>query len=237
MSVQEEIREEQKKLKGKGLKYKLSYFWDYYRIHTIVVVCVIVFGSFIARDMLENSKPSYLDAVFANTTLMAGNEDSTIVSDYIEYAGIDMNEYNLYLDFSTVLSDDFDKMTELTMASQQKMMAMFAAEQIDIFCAPKGVIENFSVSEVFGDITALLPADLMEEIEAKGYEIFYYDTEDGRTIPGGIYVDGCEYLKRQGSLGLYPASDEERLRPVLTITANAKNMDHVIEFLRMITSY
>jgi len=236
VSVNEEIREEQRKIKDKGFKYKLKYFWDYYKIHTIVIIAVLVFGFFVIRDMVENNKPVYLDAIFANTTLLAGDTDSTIQSDYVEYMGIDLDEYNLYFDFSTQLSADYDTMTDLTMASQQKMMAMFAAEQVDIFCAPKGIIENFSVSEVFDDLTVTLPADLLSELNAQNYEFYYYDTEDGRNIPGGIYVDKCQYLKSQGTIGLYPESDEDSLRPILTIAANSTQKEHAIEFIRMIVS-
>ena len=56
MSVHEEIREQQKKLKGQGIKAHLQYFWDYYKIHTIVALAAIIFIVVLVKDV-TNNKP------------------------------------------------------------------------------------------------------------------------------------------------------------------------------------
>ena len=42
-SVMDEIREQHKKMKGKSLKEKFQYFWEYYRVATLVTILVAVF--------------------------------------------------------------------------------------------------------------------------------------------------------------------------------------------------
>ena len=42
MPVMDEIREQHEKVKQKGLKYRLQYFWDYYRTPTIVTILGVI---------------------------------------------------------------------------------------------------------------------------------------------------------------------------------------------------
>ena len=40
MAINDEIREQRKKLKGKGVKAHLAWFWEYEKIPTLAVLCV-----------------------------------------------------------------------------------------------------------------------------------------------------------------------------------------------------
>ncbi|MDO4293931.1 MAG: hypothetical protein Q4C65_11975, partial [Eubacteriales bacterium] len=44
-SVNDEIREQHQKMKGKTPKEKFAYFWEYYKVHTLVVILAVVFVS------------------------------------------------------------------------------------------------------------------------------------------------------------------------------------------------
>ena len=57
MAVRDEIREQRQKLKGQGFKAHWDYFWEYYKIHTIVAVCALIFIITIVRD-ITGKKPS-----------------------------------------------------------------------------------------------------------------------------------------------------------------------------------
>ena len=37
-SVWDEVKEQRRKLKGRPFREKLSWFWEYYKIHTLVVL-------------------------------------------------------------------------------------------------------------------------------------------------------------------------------------------------------
>ena len=39
-SVHDEVKEQQQKLKGKPFKEKWAYFWEYYKIQTLVIIAV-----------------------------------------------------------------------------------------------------------------------------------------------------------------------------------------------------
>ena len=51
MSVLDEIRQEQKMV-DKPFKEKLKYFWYYYKIPTIVILIVIIFGAGMIKDLV-----------------------------------------------------------------------------------------------------------------------------------------------------------------------------------------
>ena len=56
MAVRDEIREQRQKLKGQGFKAHCEYFWEYYKIHTIVAVVAIILLVTFIRD-IANRKP------------------------------------------------------------------------------------------------------------------------------------------------------------------------------------
>ena len=41
MAMKDEVKEQQQKLKGKTTREKLEYFWDYYKVHTILALFVV----------------------------------------------------------------------------------------------------------------------------------------------------------------------------------------------------
>ena len=90
-SVIEEIREQQKKAFATMTpKEKLAYFWDYYKIHTIVAIAVIVFVIAFINSYRSN-KPIAFYAVMLNADSYGDNAAfaNTWSEGFMEYAGID----------------------------------------------------------------------------------------------------------------------------------------------------
>ena len=46
-SVHDEVKEQQQKLKGKPFKEKWAYFWEYYKIQTLVAIAVLALQNLI----------------------------------------------------------------------------------------------------------------------------------------------------------------------------------------------
>ena len=59
MAMRDEVREQQNKLKGKTFKEKLDYFWDYYKVHTIVLVFSIVVISVFVKDIVTSKDNAF----------------------------------------------------------------------------------------------------------------------------------------------------------------------------------
>ncbi len=164
-NIHEEIREQQKKLKDRTFREKLSYFWDYYKVHTIVTILVVIVGSIFIRDAL-NAKEQAFSAIMLNSY---GHEyQEMFQNDFAEYADIDLNVYDCVIDTSSTLS--YESMSQMDMAVSQKITAMSQTEGIDVMVSDNAPFANFSSGMMF--------VDLREELSTAEYEkyesYFYY---------------------------------------------------------------
>ncbi len=167
MAVRDEIREQQKKLKGQGFKAHWDYFWEYYKIHTIVAVVALIFVVTLTRDML-NQKPYALYAMFVNNQ---GMETQTFLQDgFTEYAGIDTKSENVLVDTaSNVITSSIDT---TTVATSEKIMALISASELDVFVSDVSVAYHYASQETFMDLRDIFGAD---ELKALSDRLFYVD--------------------------------------------------------------
>ncbi len=168
MSVVEEIREEQKKvLKEMNAKEKLSYFWDYYKIHALVaVVAVSLISLFIYQYATNKDYGFYAAVINADTSSAA--EMEAWGSEFETYAEIDTQEYQAYIDTSILLSDNDS--TQYSLSSSEKLVAMLMAGMIDVIVADTATFEEYAQNECFLNLEEALPAD----VYAKYEDCLYY---------------------------------------------------------------
>lgn len=183
-SVMEEIREVQKKaFATMSFKEKLAYFWDYYKIHTIVAIVVIVFViSFI--NSYRSNKPFAFYAVLLNAAATEENHDTSVIwaDEFQSYAGIDPEAYQVYFDTTITLTDGGGSQYE--MANRQKMAAMMQIGDIHAIVADTETFESYASLENFYVLT-----DIFSEEELAPYaDLLYYtdaaafDEETGDTL-------------------------------------------------------
>ena len=220
---------------------KAEYIWDYYKWWFIGgIIAVIVAVTFI-RDYRENSKPEYLYVEMLNTYF--GYDNSyTLYDDYVQAAGIDLSKEQLTIDTGMTLSTESYDTTMI--AYQQRLVAGYAAQNIDVVIAPKNIIEGPANWDNYADFEKIIPKDLLEELAERDYELYYYDPSNNETEDdegekrtpycAGVYLDNCSYLNNMGVSGAYPVAETEDDRPVLTITSNSLRTDHAVEFLRFL---
>ena len=58
-SVHDEVKEQQQKLKGKPFKEKWAYFWEYYKIQTLVIIAVLAFAGNLIYTLRRARIPSW----------------------------------------------------------------------------------------------------------------------------------------------------------------------------------
>lgn len=172
MSVVEEIREQQKQaLSTMSLKGKLAYFWDYYKIHTLVAVCLLIVVISVIHQLVTNKDYAlYVTAINTGTT---GYEDETAgkwADEFGEYAQIDTDEYQVLIDATMVLSESADP--QIRMANQQKLVAMMQTGAIHALIAETETFEEYAQFECYYALEDILSA---EEIEK--YRPYFYYTD------------------------------------------------------------
>ena len=167
MAVRDEIRAERKKLKGKGFKANWDYFWDYYKIHVIVGLGVILMIAFLVRDIVNN-KPYGFYAMMLNSGASMAQE--YFETGFEEYAEIDTEKYTCLIDtsasFSTLMYDD------MTLASSQKIMASLSAKELDCIVADIPVMLYYGNQDTFLDLRPVYDA---AQLEAFGDKVVYVD--------------------------------------------------------------
>ena len=120
MPVMDEFKEEREALKHGTLKQKWQYFLDYYKWFVIVGVLILIFaGSFLYQLITRKERAIFAALVNAYELEPAAAYPET----FAEYAGIDLEEYDVFFDSSMYLdSSNLAAVDENTMATTQKLM-------------------------------------------------------------------------------------------------------------------
>ncbi|MCM1136263.1 MAG: hypothetical protein NC400_11905 [Clostridium sp.] len=166
--VIDEIRQQQMKTKDMSVKGKLAYFWDYYKVHTIVVLLVIFFLVMFIRDVSAAKDYNFYCIAF-NAYRLSGDK---LEEAFSEYADLDTENYECYIDASTELS--LTSYTQYDMATVQKLMALIQLGDLDAAVFNSELFNNYSENEMFQDLRTV-----MSEEELSRYQdyLYYIDYE------------------------------------------------------------
>ncbi|MCL2052392.1 MAG: hypothetical protein FWG91_11805 [Lachnospiraceae bacterium] len=166
-SVAAEIRAEQKAaLKDMSRKKKLAYFWEYYKIHTIVTIisCAVLFS--ILYNMFTNKDYSFY-AIIINSYELSGE---TIADEFSTFALLDNDRTKCFVETDTHL--DIDDFSPYEAATVQRIMATVIAGQLDTIIADAHTFTYFSDAEFFEDLRLILSEDELKRYEDR---FFYLD--------------------------------------------------------------
>ncbi|WP_022757000.1 hypothetical protein [Butyrivibrio fibrisolvens] len=179
MAVWDDIKKQHKKVRKKGFKAMASYFWDYYKVPTAVIIIIALFSFYLIRDMASNL-PYGFYAMMINSTMHPDGE--VIGEDFARYAGIDTSSYNVLIDTNQTLSTS--SYNTYDVSTQERIMAITAAGDLDVMIADQSVFEQYARDSYMTDLR-----DLMSEDELKKYDgyIYYVDGAILKAIEDGTY--------------------------------------------------
>ncbi len=181
MAAMDEFREEREAIKNGTFKQKWEYFWDYYKIHTIVAIVLIVFlGNVIYEQITATDPILAVNFINAHNT----NKDYTIqnvLDEFIEEQNIDTKEYhidsrtNLYYMPEVEIAKNPTSSAASSSASSnyntmQIISAQAGADMLDALVAPHTTLNELAYMEYFTDLTEILS----EEEYAKYEPYFLY---------------------------------------------------------------
>ncbi len=239
--IKERSEHEEKKFSELSGNKKVAYIWDYYKWWFIGGIIAAILLTVFIKDYRENSKPMYLYVEMLNT-YFGYDKTNTLYDDFAREAGIDTDKERLMIGTETTLSVDNYDTTML--AFQQRIVASYAAGELDVVIGPKDIIEGPANCDSYANFEDIIPKDLMDELKDRDYELYTFDPgadeivdyegEDLTPYCAGVYLDNCSYLNNMGEHGAYPVAETEDDRIVFTIAANSKHTDHAVEFLRFL---
>lgn len=195
MPLIDDIKESHGMTKGKGIKYKFNYFWEYYKWPTIGVIVGLIFIISIVKTIVTNKDIGF-EAVLVNSL------DSPSESYFENLFGIDTSKQEVILDNSYTMYASTESYNEATVNSSQKLVAVVAAGSADVFIANSEITENYFNSEFFADLRDYFSN---EELEALGDRVIWgqavdYETGEPKTdmMPLAINVYDAPALKDTG---------------------------------------
>lgn len=193
--VIDEIRQQQMKTKEMSAKGKLEYFWDYYKVHTIVAILVIFFAAMFISDIATAKDYNFYSILF-NARQLSGD---SLESAFSEYAGLDTENYECYIDASTGLS--LTSFTEYDMATVQKLMATIQIGDLDTVVFNSELFNNYAGNEMFLDLRTVLSKEELNTWKDYLYYIDYVEVaaerEDVDVEESPAEKDAADDEKRQ----------------------------------------
>ena len=210
-----EAKTEKEKLQDMKLKQKLAYLWEYYRLHALFFVIIVLFISYAIYSAVKPKVETSLYVAIVNNNL----EDDTLdeLNADIETAlNLDLKKEKVFLNSSFYLNAD----AGYAMNYKQALITFVAASEIDIIIAPQSEFANFAQNGFFHDLTEQLPTHLYTSLA----ENFFISTsyEDPEKKAYGIYLSGAKY---------YHDNSHEGEPYILGFVLNSPNRNNSIDFI------
>ena len=164
--VIDEIREQQLKTRDMTGKGKLEYFWYYYKVHTLVGLLILVMVITLIHDMVT-AKDFIFNCVMVNSFQL---DAEALENSFAEYAGLDIEKYDCYIDTSTSLS--LTTYDQYNMAAVQKIMAQMQSGDLDVLVFDSEIFNNYSLHGMFMDLRTIMTD---EELEKYKDQLYYVD--------------------------------------------------------------
>ena len=218
-----EHQSERQKLSQLHGKAKLEYIVTYYKIY-FVFALIAVLAVWIIADCVENAKH---ELKFGMAVLNASDynlEDSDTWDDKLAEE-LGFGEYEDATINVMSYPTDNDQLTEESMASQEKLVTLIAAKEIDMILAPESTNEALTENvDYFYDLSEYLPDDIYDKLVEED-RIITLTTQEGETIPALIKVTEDE-INSQFTLSMED--------PTIGIVANSQNQENTCRVLRLI---
>lgn len=215
MTWRNSLRQDRETLKRLEPKARVQFIWDYYRLPIIAAaVGLALLITAVGLNLGRGKVAMY--AVFVNTDQTGLEPDAALLDAVLEEAGTDMGKKHIDITANLYLGQDgtYDGETIMVLA------ALFGISDLDLFAADEAVFRRYADQNAFADLSKLIEPELLGEHER---DLYYYDTEDGQRVLGGIVLHPGSVLHRAG----YYHADV-----VIGAAINGENLDEAIQFIR-----
>lgn len=202
-------------------KDKVGYIFEYYKIHMISVLLLLVFIISIIWSITSNNYTNAFSSIIVNGKL-TGVEYHTdqLTNGFTSYLGIDGKSSRVTFSNDYIIkpgSNDED-----TKISNQKIATMSTSETLD------GIICDYQLVNYFSDDNSLLLIDLStiltpQEMSKLSSYMVYHIASDGTKIPVAIELTNT-HIKTETDLSIQ--------KPCFGVISSSNNKDNAVKFIR-----
>ena len=221
VTLNDEIKVQNKKLKNMTWAQKKEYIWEYYKIHIIGTLIAIVSIICFTIMFMQNNYKSVFTLVVVNGNMTGFSDHNDIITtDFTKYLGIDGKSKRVIIDNNFSLIQQTGD--EDSYYSTQKIVTMATAKSIDGYICDYNYVTFFSNDdELFlTDLRDLLTAD---ELSKLSDYLVYYTATDGTKIP--IALDLTSTHVKTGT-------DLTMTRPCYGIVSASAHTDNAVKFIK-----
>lgn len=198
-SLRDEIRLQHDKLKDQPFSQKLDYFWDYYKVHCIIVfLSACLFGS-ILHGILSQ-KETVLSIALINA--FPNVEDEILMADFENWLGLNTSKQQVLLDSSYYINDD--STSPYADTYEQKFSTNAMAGQLDVVLADRDKFDFYGNQGFFRDLTALLSQEEFQQHQDDFYYVDLPNDNSDEKVPVGIKISDVDRICQTSC---YPNTD------------------------------
>ena len=221
-SVMDEIREQHKKMKDKSLKEKFLYFWDYYRVATVVAIIIVVFVGNLVYT-IATAKDTAFYAVLVNSYTDMDTE--AYMDGFSEYAEIDTKHYDVMLEPNFTLTQE--SADTYSMANLQKFAAQVAAKEVDVMIADPETFRQYAANGYLGDLREFISEETLSTFDGRFLYMDVPDDELAEEVPVGIEISDCAFLEKSQAY----AGQDEIYFGVLINSEQGENAEMFLQYI------
>jgi len=209
------------KFKDLDKKKKKEYIWDYYKWHIIAVSFFLIIAAVVIPQILDNLKPTklYVTMINCEWTSDVANE---VLMDYADQYEIDTEEYNLFIDTSTIIRRN--KIDKISSESAQKIAALIGNNTIDILSSDQANHEAYAAVGTYYDLEEILPQEFLDQYRDLLVYTINENTNEKKAF--GINTTGLDALE-----GAF--NDES----ITGIVLNSENTKEAVDFIYYLFDY
>lgn len=145
MPVSDDIRAQRESIKNKGFKYKMSYYWEYYRKPVAIIAVIAIMVLSIIKSIVTAKDPAF-SVIFINSL------NAPDATEFEEVLGIDTKKYMVSFEGQYKLDIEGGGMDETTYVNSQKLVAMVSAKSLDVITGDEYSMKYYAETELLGDL-------------------------------------------------------------------------------------
>lgn len=216
MRIRRWFHAEREKMRPMTAKQKISYFATYYTGWVVLFLVICLFASFLGDALIQSGKTIVLQGYITNDdyNYFPGSQ---MEDEYAEVLGLSSRQRIVFDD--SLYFDLEGNADQYTAASNGKVIATMAVNQLDFMVTTLPVLEHFRGELPMKDLEKFLPQDILDAVKdalVPGLD------ENGREAMVGINMAGSRYLKdMQTEMDFY-----------LFVPYNIPNEEALLDFLR-----
>ena len=177
------------KLRKMTFSQKASYIVTYYKWYFIGFLVFCLFAGYVGDALIQSRKEIVLQGFFTNDDLNYFPGEK-MEDTYTELLGLDRNHRVVFDD--TLYFDLEGSADEYTAASNGKVIATMAVNQLDFMVTTRPVLEHFRGEVPMKDLEEFLPDDILQALRD---ELVLGLDENGEEAYVGINMRTSRYLR------------------------------------------